>query len=72
MSVTPDGPRRPNWPAPLFHTGQGKNPDPLKINSWFNTVDPYISSFGIQDTDPEALQYYGAETRAKALTQLPQ
>ena len=38
----------------------------MRINSWFNTVRRYISSYGIQDTDQEALQYYGAYCRDKA------
>jgi len=67
MSVPPDGSSGPKWPAPFFYTGEGKDRDPLRINSWFNTVHRYISSFGIQDTDPEALQYYGAYCREKAL-----
>jgi len=57
ISVAPDGTSRPKWIAPFFYTGGGKDQDPLRINSWFNTVHPYISSFGMQDTDPEALQY---------------
>ena len=42
------------------------------MNSWFNTVRRYISSYGIQDTDQEALQYYGAYCRDKALEKFTQ
>ena len=44
----------------------------MRINSWFNTVRRYISSYGIQDTDQEALQYYGAYCRDKALEKFTQ
>ena len=72
MSVPPEGSSRPKWPAPFFYTGEGKDRDPLRINSWFNTVRRYISSYGIQDTDQEALQYYGAYCRDKALEKFTQ
>ena len=44
----------------------------MRINSWFNTVRRYISSYGIQDTDQEALHYYGAYCRDKALEKFTQ
>jgi len=72
MSVPPDGTSRPKWPAPFFYTGEGKDQDPLRINSWFNTVHRYISSFGIQDRDSEAFQYYGAYCREKSLEKFTQ
>ena len=72
ISVPPEGSSRPKWPAPLFNTGEGKDRDPLRINSWFNTVRRYISSYGIQDTDQDALQYYGAYCRDKALEKFTQ
>ena len=49
------------------YTGEGKDRDPLRINSWLKIVRHYISSYGIQDNDIEALQYYGAYCRDKAL-----
>ena len=69
MSLQPEGSNRPKWPAPFFYTasGEGKDQDPLRINSWFNTVRRYISSYGIQENDIEALEYYGAYCRDKAL-----
>ena len=72
MSVPPEGSSRPKWPAPFFYTGEGKARDPLRINSWFNTVRQYISSYGIQDADQEALLYYGAYCRDKALEKFTQ
>ena len=42
------------------------------MNSWFNTVHRYIASFGINDNAPEALQYYGAYCREKALDKFTQ
>ena len=72
MSVPPEGSSRLKWPAPFFYTGEGKDRDPLRINSWFNTVSRYISSYGIQDTDQKALQYYGAYCRDKALEKFTQ
>ena len=66
MSLQPEGSNRPKWPAPFFYTGEGKDRDPLRINSWFNTVRRYISSYGIQDNDIEALKYYRAYYRDKA------
>ena len=72
MSIPPEGSSRPKWPAPFFYTREGKDRDPLRINSWFNTVRRYISSDGIQDTDQEALQYYGAYCRDKALEKFTQ
>ena len=44
----------------------------MRINSWFNSVRRYIASFGIQDTDPEALQYYGAYSKDQALDKFTQ
>ena len=38
----------------------------MRINSWFNTVRRYITSYGIQDNNIEALHYYGAYCRDKA------
>ena len=72
MSLQPEGSNRPKWPAPFFYTGEGKDRDPLRINSWFNTVRRYISSYGIQDNDIQALQYYGAYCRDKALEKFTQ
>ena len=67
MSLQPAASNRPKRPAPFFYTGEGKDRDSLRINSWFNTVRRYISRYGIQDNDIEALQYYGAYCRDKAL-----
>ena len=72
MSVPPEGSSRLKWPAPFFYTGEGKDRDPLRINSWFNTVRRYISSYEIQDTNQEALQYYGAYCRDKAFEKFAQ
>ena len=72
MSLQLEGSNRPKWPAPLFYTGEGKDRDPSRINSWFNTVRRYISSYGIQDNDIQALQYYGAYCRDKALKKFTQ
>ena len=72
MSLQPEGSNRPKWPAPFFHTGEGKDRDPLRINSWFNIVRRYISSYGIQDNDIEAFQYYGAYCRNKTLGKFTQ
>jgi len=72
MSVPPEGNSRPKWPAPFTFTGSASDRDPLRINSWFNTVHRYIASFGIQDTDQEALQYYGAYCRDQALDKFTQ
>ena len=72
MSLQLEGSNRPKWPVPFFYTGEGKDRDPLRINSWFNTVRRYISSYGIQDNDIEALQYYGAYCRDKALEKFTQ
>ena len=44
----------------------------MRINSWFNTVRRYISSYGIQDNDTEAIQYYEAYCRDKALEKFTQ
>ena len=44
----------------------------MRINSWFNTVRRYISSYRIQDNDIEALQYYEAYCRDKALEKFRQ
>jgi len=72
LSVPPDGTRHPKWPARFFYTGDGEDQDLLRISSSFNTLHRYISSFGIQDTDPEALQYYQAYCREKALKRFTQ
>ena len=72
MFILPEGSSRPQSPAPFFYTGEGNDRDLLRINSWFNTVRWYISSYGIQDTDQEALQYYGAYYRDKALEKFAQ
>jgi len=56
----------------LFYTGEGKDRDPLRINSGYNRVYRYISIFGIEDTDPQALQYYRAYCREKALEKFTQ
>src|SRR5207302_6630366 len=66
MSAPPGGPNRPKWPPPPIFTGEGKDRDPLKINSWFNSVHRYLRSFEIEDDSPEALQYYGAYCRDQA------
>jgi len=72
MSLLSEGTSCPKWPALFFYTGEGKDRDLLKINSWFNRVHRYISSFGIQDSDPEALLYCGAYCREKALEKFTQ
>ena len=72
MSLQPEGSNDPKWPAPFFYTGEGKDRDLLRINSCFNTVRRYISSYGIQDNDIEVLQYYGAYCRDKALEKFTQ
>jgi len=72
MSVIPECTSCSKWPAPCFYTGEGKDRDPLRINSWFNTVHGYISSFVIPDTDPEAFQYYGVYCREKVLEKFTQ
>ena len=66
MSLQSEGNKYPKWPAPFFYTREGRDRDPLRINSWCNTVRRYLSSYGIQDNDIEALQYYGAYYRDKA------
>ena len=71
MSVPPES-GRPKWPAPGIFTGSSSDRSPLRINSWFNSVRRYIASFGIQDTDPEALQYYGAYCKDQALDKFTQ
>ena len=55
MSLQPEGSNCPKWPAPFFYIGEGKDRDLLRINSWFNTVCLYISSYRIQDNNIEAL-----------------
>ena len=72
MSIPPEGSSRPKWLALFFYTGEGKDRDQLRINSWFNTVGRYISSYRIQDTDQEAFWYYGAYCRDKALKKFTQ
>ena len=72
MSLQPEGINGPKWPAPFFHTREGKDRDPLRINSWFNTVRRYISSYKIPDNNIEAQKYYRAYCRDKALEQFTQ
>ena len=72
MSLQPEGTNCPKWRAPFFYTGEGKDRDPLRINSCVNTVCRYISISGIQDTDLEDFQYYGAYCRDKALEKFTQ
>ena len=42
----------------------------MRIDSWFNTLRRYISSYGIQVTDQGALQYYGAYCRDKVFEKI--
>ena len=44
----------------------------MRINSWFNTVRRYITSYGIQDIEQEALQHYRAYYRDKAIEKFAQ
>jgi hypothetical protein len=48
------------WHAPHMDTGEVKGRDPQQINAWFRVVANYINSYGIKETDLDALQYYGA------------
>jgi hypothetical protein len=52
-----------------MYSGEGKDRDPLRINSWFRAVGNYIKSFNITDSDPDALQYYGAYCKDSAADQ---
>ena len=72
MSLQPEGSNRPKWPAPFIYTGDRKDRDPSRINSWFNTVRRYIYSYRIQDKDSEVLQYYRAYCRDKTLEKFTQ
>jgi hypothetical protein len=50
---------KPQWPTPDMYTGEGKDRDLQQINALFRAVANYINSYGIKNTGPDALQYYG-------------
>ena len=72
MTVLSKGSSHHKWPAPFFYTGEGKDTNPLRINSWFNTVRQYISSYRIQDIDQEVLQYHAVYWKVKPLEKFTQ
>jgi hypothetical protein len=50
---------KPKWPALHMYIGEGKDRDRQQINAWFGAVVNYINCYGIKETDPDVLQYYG-------------
>jgi ATP phosphoribosyltransferase regulatory subunit HisZ len=43
-----------------MYTEEGKDKDCQQINTLFQAVTNYMNSYGIKETDPDALQYYEA------------
>ncbi|KAG0644136.1 hypothetical protein HOY80DRAFT_997186 [Tuber brumale] len=62
----------PKHPALFMFMEEGKERDPLRINSWFNCIHRYSDILSISDDIPEALRYYGAYCRDKALDKYTQ
>jgi ribosomal protein S19E (S16A) len=45
----------PKWPAPYMYTGEGKDRDPQQINIWFQAIANYMNSYGIKETNLDAV-----------------